>query len=136
MEGHEDTRRPFAPTAGEEPGSPPPDQLDEHAQRLTHLEIQLGALAAAVGGLAVAAETVAPETRLDSLERRIEAFGLGGETVGDALQLAAFALANARAVADAVSRITGSTVPLPPAPEFKGRLEEPRVKGAELAEIM
>lgn len=161
MEGHEDHTRfdPAAPGPGaphvageppspEEPARPLTDDelvVAKHAARLAveMLEPIIVSLAdrlkshahdveerlASLGG-----ET--DETRLDSLEARIKGFGQGGETLGDALAVADYAVACVRHVAGEIGRITGASISLPPAPLYVGPVEGSTVKGAELAASM
>lgn len=147
MEGHEDTQVP--PAAPATPLSEDQIAVANHAAKiavdllepiimkvsdgLRLLESELGSR------VDVLEQTAGPtdESRLDSLEAKIKNFGLGGETVGDALALASFALATARTIAAAVERGTGMTIPLPPAPDrIAEPLPEATVKGAELASAM
>lgn len=147
MEGHEGT-----PPVGPEPAAPlSPEQVAvaNHAAKIAVdlLEPIIVRIGDAVKTLEhelgsrvdVLEQTAGPtdESRLDSLEARVKNFGLGGESVGDALALASFALATARTIAAAVERGTGMTIPLPPAPDrIAEPLPEATVKGAELASAM
>lgn len=158
MEGHEDARLdPQAPGAPPAHKAGPPSPADgplapEHvaiAQHAAKIAVELlepiilsvsetvrkieGELGSRIGAIEQAVPE-ADESRLDSLEKRIKAFGHGGESVGDALALAAFALATARAIAAAVERSQGVSIPLPPTPDSLAEpLGDVKVVGADVA---
>lgn len=147
MEGHEDTLVP--PAAPAAPLSEEQLVIVNHAAKvavelLEPIVVRLGdavkklehELGSRIDGLEQAAGPT-DESRLDSLEAKLKNFGQGGETVGDALALAAFALSCARTIAAEVQRGSGYTIALPPAPDrISEPLPETKVQGAELASTM